>query len=124
MPPNKILVCTTCNGQSASSIDDASGSSFGNLIDQAVKEANLSEEFSVGYIDCMGACTEPVSVAIQGTEKATYLFSGLDPHTDVGDIVETCRTYLASADGWITDARACGRLRHCLKARVPAFKAG
>ncbi|WP_224814143.1 DUF1636 family protein [Hasllibacter sp. MH4015] len=73
---------------------------------------------------CMNACSEPVSLSIQGPGRATYFFSGVDPLADRQDIVATVRAYLHSPDGWIEDARPCGRLRHCLKGRVPALNPG
>lgn len=73
---------------------------------------------------CMNACAEPVSLALQSQGRATYFFTGLDPVADRADIVATVAAYLESPGGWIDDAMACGRLRHCLKGRVPAFGSG
>lgn len=73
---------------------------------------------------CMNACAEPVSLALQSHGRATYFFAGLDPAKDQADIVATVSAYLKSPGGWIEDATACGRLRHCLKGRVPAFSSG
>jgi predicted metal-binding protein len=73
---------------------------------------------------CMNACAAPVSLALQGEGRATYFFAGIDPAADRADIVATVRAYLACPDGWIEDARACGRLRHCLKGRIPALPRG
>jgi predicted metal-binding protein len=36
-------------------------------------------------------------------------------------VLAFCHAYLAAKDGWIEDARPLGRLRHCLRARIPAF---
>ena len=73
---------------------------------------------------CMNACAEPVSLALQSTGRATYFFAGLNPAADQEDIVATVSAYLKSPGGWIEDATACGRLRHCLKGRVPALSSG
>lgn len=69
----------------------------------------------------MNGCSEPVSLALQGTGRATYFFGGVDPQSDVQDIVATIHAYLAADRGWIEDATSCGRLRFCLKGRVPAL---
>jgi len=46
--------------------------------------------------------------------------AGVDPVTDAMDIAATVCTYAASLNGEITDARPCGRLRHCLIGKIPA----
>lgn len=71
--------------------------------------------------DCMNGCGAPVSMALQAPGRATYFFAGVDPEADRADIIGTLRAYLAAPAGWIEDARPCGRLRHCLKGRVPAL---
>ncbi len=121
MTSNRLIFCTTCGGQSDETDECSAGRAFGADVEQALKSAGLSEEFSVGYVACMGACVEPVSMAVQGKGRATYLFAGLNPVVDVADVIATCQTYLNAPDGWIEDARPCGRLRHCLRARVPRF---
>lgn len=69
---------------------------------------------------CLNCCAQPQSLALQGPGRATYVFHGVAPGKDVGDILGTLRAYLAARDGWIEDATACGRLRLCLRARVAA----
>ena len=61
----------------------------------------------------------PVLMALQAPGRGAYLFHDLSP-ADAGDVAATIRAYLAAPDGWIMDARPCGRLRHCLKLRIPA----
>lgn len=73
---------------------------------------------------CMNACADPVSLALQAKARATYFFAGVDPVADRADIVATVALYLRSPGGWIEDATACGRLRHCLRGRVPALSSG
>lgn len=117
MPLNRLLICATCSvGPDGLSADE-----FADRIKLALLGARLETVFSVDQVACMGACCDPTPLAIQGAGKATYLFAGLDPKTDAGDIIATCRTYLDAPSGWIEDARTCGRLRHCLRARVPAL---
>ncbi|MDN3721950.1 DUF1636 family protein [Roseibium salinum] len=83
----------------------------------------MTTRFSIETADCMGACEQPISLALQGEGRATYLFAGLSIPDDIEDIVATGRTYLDAENGWIEDARPCGRLRFCLRARVPALMA-
>lgn len=72
---------------------------------------------------CLGACDAPVSLSLQAPAAATYVFSGIDPSADIPAIVATVGAYLDAPGGWIDDAHACGRLRFCLRSRVPALDA-
>lgn len=60
----------------------------------------------------------PVLMAMQAARRGTYLFHDLRPD-DLADVLATTRAYLAAPQGWIADARPCGRLRFCLLYRVP-----
>jgi predicted metal-binding protein len=48
------------------------------------------------------------------------VFAGVQD-TDAADVLNFAKLYDESADGWIEDARPLGRLRFCLKTRVPAL---
>ena len=71
---------------------------------------------------CLGPCDSPAALALQGEGRASYVFAGVSLPGDLDDVVATCRTYLRSPKGWITDARPCGRLRFCLRTRIPGGK--
>ncbi len=77
------------------------------------------EGWDVRMHDCLSMCAEPVALAVQGLARATYLFSGVLVD-DAADVRAFLALYDASPDGWIADARPAGRLRFCLKGRVPA----
>ncbi len=122
MKQNRILVCSTC----ASDNENAAAAPslvHRTMIVEAVCKAGLEQDFEVGSVACMGACEAPVAIAIQGHDRGTYLFAGVDPEADLPDIISTCRTYLEAPRGWIEDARPCGRLRELLRSRVPAMDA-
>lgn len=57
---------------------------------------------------------------LQAPGGASYVFEGIDLARDRADVLATLRAYLAAPGGWIEDARPCGRLRFCLKVRLPA----
>ncbi len=104
-----MTVCGTCEG--------AGGAKFVDALRAALAEAGLAVQ--VRDWPCMNACSRPVSLAFRAPQKATYLFGDVTPQ-DAGDVVAFAKLYAASPDGWIDDARAAGRLRHCLIGRVPA----
>lgn len=106
-----LHLCETC--------DPAGFARARDGLQDALEAAGLNGQ--VRAQACMNACADPVSLALQGTGRATYFFAGIDPVTDRADIVATVAAYLRSPGGWIEDATACGRLRHCLKGRVPGL---
>ncbi|WP_417769790.1 DUF1636 family protein [Stappia sp.] len=116
----RIVVCATCDPESGGE----SALRFLSSLREALDRDGSGDLVALAPVECMGACAEPVALALQGEGRASYLFSGVSPLEDVADIVGTCRAYLAAPDGWIVDARPCGRLRLCLKGRIPALPGG
>lgn len=111
--PVTLLLCATCNG----------GDRRADLLalQHALDEQGLKAQVRLALVDCMGACAQPVSLGLQGVGRASYVFAGVAPQQDARDIARTCQTYLAAPAGWMEDARPCGRLRDCLRARLPAI---
>jgi len=110
----RILICTTCEGERSRSAES-------DALREALERAGLANRITFEFGGCVGACAEPVAIGLQGEGLASYVFSGLDLHEDADDIAATCQAYLAARKGWIVDAHPCGRLRDCLRARLPAL---
>lgn len=109
-----LSLCSSCAGERDIEAERAA-------LRAALARAGLSSHVALAEHPCFGACEAPVAIAMQGQGRATYVFSDLDPVGDAADIAATCRLYLDSPAGWIEDARDCGRLRLCLRARIPAL---
>ncbi|WP_073198543.1 DUF1636 family protein [Roseovarius marisflavi] len=107
---HRIVVCSTCDG--------TDGKSFAAALRAALAERAMA--FEVQDHECMSNCGRPLSVAFSAPGKATYLFGDIDTTRDLADTLAFATLYAGCADGWIEDARAAGRLRHCLVGRVPA----
>lgn len=107
-----LLLCSTCDGAQSADV---------RVIESELVQQGMSDQVQVTLVACLGACADPISVGLQGAGRASYVFSGVKPRADAGDIARTCRAYLAADAGWIEDARPCGRLRDCLRARLPAL---
>lgn len=101
----RLVICKTCDGP-------------GGALAEALR--GRAEGWDVVMHDCLSICAEPVSMAVQAEGRATYVFAGLTD-ADADDAVAFTQLYDASANGWIDDARSAGRLRFCLKTRVPAL---
>ncbi|MEX0319352.1 MAG: DUF1636 family protein [Ruegeria sp.] len=114
-PRIRLLLCSSCTGTRDRGAER-------QVVTEALAEAGLAGQVELGDHACFSACAGPVSLALQGQGMASYVFSGLDPVADATDIAATCRTYIDAPKGWIEDARPCGRLRECLRARVPALQ--
>jgi predicted metal-binding protein len=101
----RLVICKTCDGPGLALADALHGQAPG---------------WDVVLHECLSACAEPVSMAVQATGKATYVFAGLTD-ADSDDALAFIRLYDDTPDGWVADARSAGRLRFCLKTRVPAL---
>lgn len=109
----QLVICDTCAQRGKA----ASGAAWADDIRRALDVAGVDAQ--VVTTSCMNMCQSPTSFAVQASGKATYLFGDADPAADTEDVIELIRLYAATTDGWITDARTLGRLRQCLKGRVP-----
>ena len=74
----------------------------------------------VALVDCMHVCGKPVAVSFRAAGKVAYLFAGVDPLTQVEEIVTFAGLYGAAKGGIVEDVRPCGDLRLCLVGRIPA----
>ena len=98
---DRVSVCGGCGG--------------GPLV--GLLQARLAE---VALVECMHVCGKPVAVSFRGAGKAAYLFAGVDPLTQVDEIVTFAGLYAVAKGGIVEDARPCGQLRLCLVGRIPA----
>ena len=114
-----LLICKTCldakNEANSRSIDAETIAQLQDHLDQS----DLSERIIIQPSPCLGVCTDAHAIALTGKGRASLVFCGVDPVKDMADIAATCRAWLEAEDGWIEDARPCGRLRHQLHARIP-----
>ncbi len=110
-----LRLCATCEGEGFAEGKQA--------VETALNDANLSQNVTVKRVACLGACETPKALAMQAEGRASYVFSGLNLNEDAKDIAQTCQVYLTAPKGWIEDAHPCGRLRYCLRTRIPALEA-
>ncbi|WP_428650683.1 DUF1636 family protein [Roseibium sp.] len=113
----RLFLCNTCQPEDA---DAPAHSVSVTAIAAALKDAGLAERITVESVSCLGVCSRPQALAITGKESASFLFGSVKLPDDLPDIIATCRVYLEAPNGWIEDARGCGRLRLCLAGRIPA----
>jgi predicted metal-binding protein len=101
---DRITVCATCR--------EGAG--------RALADHLASEGIEVRLVECLNACGAPLALAVTGEGKATYLFAGVDPAEQAGEVLAFAGLYRGAPRGEVADARACGNLRFCLRGRIPA----
>ena len=97
----EVIICEGCGG-----------SALADTLEDQLDGANVRRT------PCMNVCDDPVTVAFKADGKATYLFAGLTAE-DASDVQAFVTLYNDKPDGWIEDARPIGRMRLCLKGRIP-----
>ncbi|MDE4305818.1 DUF1636 family protein [Phaeobacter gallaeciensis] len=110
----RVLICSTCTGHRNREGEE-------RALRIALEKANISEIVQLDFGGCMNACSAPIALGLQGEGRASYVFAGIDPIQDANDVAATCLSYISARKGWIVDATSCGRLRFCLRARLPAL---
>ncbi|MDG1377020.1 MAG: DUF1636 family protein [Yoonia sp.] len=100
----RVTICETCAGPGAA-------------LAAALKGL---DGWEVVMHPCLSVCDAPVAMAVQADAGATYVFAGLT-EADAEDVRAFVALYDTSDAGWVEDARPAGRLRFCLKTRVPAL---
>ena len=113
---HEIHICRTC-----CKTDEAPpGPALAQRLRAALaNEAGLSD-VKVRDARCMLTCGSPVAVSLTCPGKMSYLFADVQAKYDLDNLLALVRLYRASPGGIINDARPIGRLRHCLKGRLPA----
>lgn len=107
-----VYVCDTC----AAPAEAPKGAAFAGALRAAEPKG-----VEIRTVSCLNMCNAPLALALRAPGKVAYLFSGVQPDTDVADTLALIRLYRAAPDGVITDARPAGRLRFCLAGRIPAI---
>ncbi len=108
----KVRVCLACLESHCAPHLDA--------LAETTARGDLAGRVAFEAITCGESCARPARLWMQSEGGASYIFDGIDLASDADDILVTALCYLNSPNGWIEDARPCGRLRFCLTARVPA----
>ena len=112
---HRVTVCETC----AAAGENPRGHGFADELRALFDSAGLPD-VTVDTVACLNSCAEPTALSFRAAGKWAYLFANVDPTQDGENVLAFARLYLNSKDGEITDARSCGRLRHCLRGRIPA----
>jgi predicted metal-binding protein len=112
-----LFVCDTCCAEN----EQPNGATFAAALREAASADPDLRALDIRTVSCLNVCSEPLALALRAPEKAAYLFAGIIPETDLADTLAMAKLFVQAEAGEITDARPAGRLRFCLKGRIPAL---
>ncbi|WP_424988321.1 DUF1636 family protein [Microbulbifer sp. S227A] len=118
-PTHIVQICRSCHVRD----QDPQGPGFADALRLALADHPDIRNVVVEDSRCMLNCGEPLAFALSCTGKMAYVFADLRPEHDLDNLLALVRLYWQSPTGAITDARPIGRLRHCLKGRLPVAMA-
>lgn len=111
-----VFICRTCSKKGERPV----GAQFVKHLRAAMVGQPEFKDVVVRGSRCMLACGEPLALSLQCPTKVAYLFSHVHPEYDLENVLALVRLFVSDEEGVILDARPIGRLRHCLKGRLPA----
>jgi predicted metal-binding protein len=114
-----LLICQTCHDPKENPEGHSLDAQKLQELQDDLDQAGFGERILVQSSPCLGVCADAHAIALTGKNRASLVFLGVDLTRDRADILATCHAWLAADQGWIDDARPCGRLRHQLQARIP-----
>lgn len=107
-----LFVCTTCKR-------GPDEKPLGPDFIATLEKARLPVGMNVVGTACMTNCSRPLSVALAGLGKATYMLAEIDPITDIEPLIDLSQLYAQRADGQTKLLERPKALRRKIIARVP-----
>lgn len=97
--PTTIAVCASCGDVLGSPQSQANcpGSQLADVLVRRLADAGLP--LSVARVPCMAVCDQPVTVAFQGGGVWSYVIGGVDPASDVEDLISVAMAIARSEHG-------------------------
>ena len=117
-PRATLAVCVTCRRTDR----DLEGAPCGQQMLAALSDMDLPQGVTLKPVECLSACTNSCSVALQGPGKWTFVYGRLDPATDAAEILRGAGLYAAAHDGIVTWRDRPQVFRKQSLARVPPLE--
>jgi predicted metal-binding protein len=110
-----VSVCTTCRA------DSATPATEGPALLAALREALVSADVPARAraVQCLGVCKRPVTVAVSGADRYTFLFGDLDVARGLQALLDFVRAYRVSNYGLVPWRSRAEVLRKGMVARLP-----
>ncbi|MGR3502606.1 DUF1636 family protein [Pseudaestuariivita sp.] len=116
-----LYVCTTCKHEG----DDPEAPRRGARLAEELLAKGAPEGVTIQPVECLSACKNGCSVALQEGGKWTYVYGRLDPdegHAD--DILAGAAAYAATSDGLVPWRERPVIFRKQSIARIPPMLSG
>lgn len=112
MHMHRLCVCRTCPR------NHPEKSALPERVRALLAASALADHFSIAAVECLGGCPSPSAVALDAPAKWRVRLTRLAP-THGEDVIAAAAAYLASPDGYLTDAQLPASLRGHISARSP-----
>lgn len=114
-----LYVCATCK---ADQIVLTGGQPLGAQLLGALLAADCPAGVTIKPVECLSACSQGCSIALQGPGKWGYVYGRLTP-ADVPDILAGAASYAESVDGIVPWRQRPQIFRKQSLARIPPLEA-
>lgn len=123
-----VYVCRSCRATSdgVPPADDSAPRPGALLLAaaEAVAARTTTEEVTVVGVDCLANCSRGPSAALQGPDRWTYVFGGLEGESGAIALIDGARLLAQSADGLLPWRDRPEPLKRGLIARIPPLGGG
>jgi len=117
--PITVFVCTSCRLPLEGEVFERPGAAMAAELARKVAAAGADDSVHVEPIECLAVCKRPVSVALAGEGRFTYVIGDLDPGQHLDDVVAAARAYAATDNGIVPWRERPQTFRKGVVARIP-----
>lgn len=114
----ELVVCTTCRFPGADPQAAPLTQRDGQRLSDALSAAGIAHRRQ----ECLSACTRGCVVVLRGAGLWTYVQGGLDPDSNLADLIKMYRAYGATDDGIVPWRERPEVIRKNTIARIPPFE--
>ena len=114
-----LHVCTTC--KMGRPLPEGAVPPGARLL-AALKAAGAPRGVRIVPVECLSACDHGCNIALSGPGRWSYVYRGMDPDADVGDILAGTAAYAATSDGLVPWRERPVIFRRQSLARIPPME--
>lgn len=115
-----ILVCVTC--RQGADADLRPGAVFLDALGKRLTERGETG-IKTEAVECLAVCKRPSTVALAGEGRWTYVIGDLDSDKHIDDIIDSARSFGATANGIVAWKERPACFRAGVISRTPPLKA-
>lgn len=116
--PITVYVCRTCR-QSGDTSEPRPGARLLAHLERAVSTQGLAGCLRVADVECLGVCKRPVTVAVTGPDRWTYVYGDLDADGGVETLVAGLKLFGRAGNGIVPWRERPDFMKRGIIARIP-----